>query len=250
VKSEEPCETIDELRRYNLRITQPRDGYRFSIDPLLLAEFAVVQGGGRVADLGSGSGILPLILARRDKGVTAVGIEFQEAMAKLARRNVDLNGLGERVTILREDVLNLRQSFPVSTFDLVVANPPYRQRGRGRVSPKEGRDLARHESTATLTDFLAAAKYLVKPAGRICLIYLAERLADFLAAADRLKLSPLRLRMVHGTASAAARMFLIELAKGRKGELSILPPMIVYEEDGGYTRELVEVLGNELGTSL
>lgn len=221
-------ETIDELRAYDLRIAQPRDGYRFSVDPLLLCDFAETGVADEVIDLGAGSGVISLILARKADAVRIVGVELQEGMAELARRNAEMNGLSERVSIICQDILRLKERFPVSSFDLVVANPPYRKRGAGRVSPRAGRDQSRHESTAGLADFLAAAKYLVRPGGRICFIYLAERLAEFLAEAAEMKLSPLRLRMVHGTPDSTARMFLVELAKGRKGHLRVLPPLFVH----------------------
>ncbi len=236
-------ETTDELRTYGLRVIQPRHGYRFSLDPLLLCSFAEPEAGGRIVDLGTGCGIIPLILARKDERARVVGIEQQEGLAELAGRNVLLNGLGDRVTILRRDVTELRALLSPSSFDAVAANPPYRRRGTGKVSPKEGRDNARHESTAGLADFLGAAKYLVRPGGRICFIYHPSRLGELFAEAAALKLAPLRLRMVHGNREAPARMFLVELAKGRKGELNVLPPLFVYEEGGGYSEEMRMILG-------
>jgi len=236
-------ETTDELRSYGLRVIQPRHGYRFSLDPLLLCAFAEPADGGRVADLGTGCGIIPLLLARMGEQSQVVGVEQQKAMAELATRNVCLNGLTDRITILHRDVTELRGCFHSSSFDAVVANPPYRPRGTGKVSPKEGRDNARHESTAGLADFLAVAKYLVKPTGRIRFIYHPSRLGELFAEAALLKLAPLRLRMVHGNGGAAARMFLVELAKGRRGELEVLPPFFVYGEGGGYSDEMRRILG-------
>jgi tRNA1Val (adenine37-N6)-methyltransferase len=224
-------ETIDELKAYDLRIIQPRDGYRFSLDPLLLCDFAETGEGGRVIDLGAGSGIIPLVLARKWGSATVVGVELQEEMASLAGRNVLLNGLSERIEIIRTDVLSLRDRFSVSTFDLVTANPPYRKPGAGKISPKAGRDLARHESTAGLADFLIMAKYLVKPLGRICFIYHTSRLADCLAEAARLSLNPARLRFVHWSAEAEARMFMVEMLKDRRRELTVLPPCLISSGD-------------------
>uniref|UniRef100_A0A831XEV6 tRNA1(Val) (Adenine(37)-N6)-methyltransferase n=1 Tax=Geobacter metallireducens TaxID=28232 RepID=A0A831XEV6_GEOME len=238
-------ETVDELKRYGLRIIQERDGYRFSLDPLLLCAFASPGEGVRVIDLGTGSAIIPLVLARQTEQATFVGVELQDGMAELAERNVRLNGLAERVAILREDVLGLRKRFAVSSFDLVLSNPPYRRRGTGKISPKRGRDEARHESTATLADFLAAAKYLVKPAGRICFIYHPARLPELFAEAHLQKLAPMRLRLVHGTADAEARMALVEFAKGRRADLKVLPPLIVRTEGFDYTAEVAEILGSE-----
>jgi len=234
-------ETLDQLTGYRLRIIQPRHGYRFSVDPLLLADFAQVREGERVADLGTGCGIIPLLLARREPSAVITGVEFQDVMAGIAQRNVLANGLEGRVDIITDDVTSLKTRFPVSTFDLVVSNPPYRRPGTGKVSPRHGRDGARHETTATLADFLAAAKYLVKESGRICLIYHTCRLAELMAQAGLQKLAILRLRMVHGNSAAPARMFLVELMKGRTGELQVEPPLMVRGEDGGYSEEKLRI---------
>lgn len=240
VKNEE---TIDALKKFDLRIIQPRDGYRFSLDPLLLCDFADISDEEAAMDLGAGCGIIPLILARTAPGCRLAGVESQAEMAELAGRNITLNGLADRVEIRHADILEAKKFYSPSSFDLVVANPPYRKPGTGRISPKKGRDLARHESTASLAEFLATAKNLVTLNGRICFIYHPSRLAEFLAEAGALKLSPMRLRLVHGTPSAEARMFLIEMVKGKKCEMKILPPLFVHDEQGGYTREVERIFG-------
>ena len=226
---------------YGLRIIQPRHGYRFSVDPLLLADFAGVRAGERVADLGTGCGILPLLLARREPSSVVTGVEFQQGMARIAERNVLANGLSGSIDIVADDVTSLKGRFPVSTFDLVLSNPPYRRVGTGKVSPRAGRDQSRHETTAKLADFLAAAKYLVKESGRICFIYHTCRLAELMVQAAEQKLAPLRLRMVHGSSGAPARMFLVELMKGRAGELRVEPPLMVRGDDGGYSEEKLRI---------
>ncbi|KAB0666168.1 methyltransferase [Oryzomonas japonica] len=236
-------ETQDELRAYDLRVRQPKDGYRFSLDPLLLCDFIEAGSVGRVIDLGTGCGVIPLILARKAAGASLVGVEFQEEAAGLAMRNVTLNGLQERIGIICDDILSLRGRFPVSSFDLVTANPPYRTPGSGRISPRAGRDLARHESSAGLFDFLSVAKYLVKPSGAICFISHPSRLAEFVSCAGELKLALLRLRMVHGSAAAPATMFLAQLAKGRKGDTLVLPPLLIHDEQGEYSCEAQRILG-------
>jgi len=236
-------ESMDELRAYGLRMIQPRHGYRFSLDPLLLCRFAAIGSGEEGIDLGTGCGVIPLILARSAPGTRLTGVESQRELAQLAQRNVSLNGLDGRVSIRHVDVLDVRGLFTASSFDLVVANPPYRKKGTGRISPKPGRDTARHESTATLSDFLAAARLLVKPTGRVCFIYHPSRLAEFLAEATALNLCVTRLRMVHGGPAAEARMFLVELLKGKKAELRILAPLFTHGPDGEYTEELEEILG-------
>ncbi|HTY20273.1 MAG TPA: tRNA1(Val) (adenine(37)-N6)-methyltransferase [Geobacteraceae bacterium] len=239
-------ETLDELSGYDLRLIQPVEGYRFSLDPLLLADFAGGDEAGRVIDLGTGSGIIPLVMARKLGSATIIGVEVQEEAAELARRNMEMNGLSERIEILCADILSLRNRFPVSTFDLVVANPPYRRQGTGRISPRSGRDRARHESTATMADFMEAAKYLVRPSGTISFIYHPVRLTEFCTAAGALKLSLLRLRMVHGNRCAPARMVLLEIAKGRKGDLEVLPPLFVFGEEGGYSAEMERILSGRI----
>ena len=219
-------ETIDELRDYDLRIIQPRSGYRFSVDPLLLCEFAGTSEG-EMIDLGTGCSVIPLIMARKNVSAHLTGVDFKEESAQLALRNVDLNDLSTRVKIIFADILELKGRFPVSSFDLVLSNPPYRAAGSGKISPHAGRDTARHETTAKLVDFLQIAKYLVKPAGRICMIYHVSRLAELIAQASLLKLSLLRLQFVHGKETDCARMVLLEMAKGRTRELTVLPPLFV-----------------------
>ncbi|HZV82904.1 MAG TPA: tRNA1(Val) (adenine(37)-N6)-methyltransferase [Geobacteraceae bacterium] len=237
------AETIDLLRSHDLRIIQPKRGYRFSLDPIILCDFAR-PAGGRIADLGCGCGIIPLLMARLAPHGRITGVELQPAMAGLARRNVEFNGLVERVDILESDILHLGEMLPANSFDLVLANPPYRRRGEGRISPWAGRDLARHESSATLEDFLAAAKRLVRPGGRICFIYHPERLVELLHLAHAVRLAPRRLRMVHGDATAPARMFMVEMMKGSRGGLEVLPPLLVYDA-GGYTPEMLRIYGDE-----
>jgi tRNA1Val (adenine37-N6)-methyltransferase len=164
-------------------------------------------------------------------------------MASLVERNIQLNDLAGRVTVCADDVLSLRAAYPVSSVDLVVSNPPFRSPKSGKISPHSGRDSARHETTAGLADFLAIAKYLVKPGGRICFIYHPSRLAEFITAAAGLKLSLLRLRMVHGSSGSTAKMFLAELAKGRKSDITVEAPLIVYDSSGNYTDEVSGILG-------
>jgi tRNA1Val (adenine37-N6)-methyltransferase len=235
--------TADQLRAHGLRLIQPRHGYRFSLDPLLLCDFVTAQKAGRAIDLGTGCGVIPLVLARSRAELHAVGVEFQEELARLATQNVALNDLGHRVEIVEADILSLRQRFPASSFDLVTANPPYRKPGSGRVSPRAGRELARHESTAGLGDFLAVARYLVRPGGSICFISHPSRLAEFIHLAGGLRLALPRLRFVHGTPDAQATMFLAELVKGRHGSTVVLPPLLVRDGTGGYSAGLRRVLG-------
>ena len=235
--------SLDSIRKHGISLLQPVQGYRFSLDALLLADFARLPVGASVADLGTGCGVIPLVLARKHQDARCVAIENNPDMAALASENVRANGLGDRIVIVADDILSIRRRFPVSSFDVVVSNPPFRSPHSGKTSPHAGRDAARHETTAGLADFLAAAKYLARPSGRICFIYPPSRLAEFIRCADELKLTVLRLRMVHGTAQAVAKMFLVELVKGRRGDVKVEPPLIVYDDNGEYTAEAVAILG-------
>lgn len=235
--------TKDKLKRFELTVSQPVNGYRFSLDALLLADFTRLAANDRLADLGTGCGVVPLVLSRMHSAITVVGIEADEEMARLARLNTEENGLDARFSVVATDLLNLREHFPVSSFDAVVSNPPYRSSVSGRISPHRGRDTARHESTAGIGDFLAAAKYLVKPSGRIFFVYHPDRLIEFIRCAGEQKLAVLRLRMVHGSLAAPARIFLAELAKGRKGTVTVLPPLIIHDDTGEYTGEARVILG-------
>lgn len=235
--------TLDSLRRFDLTIAQPAQGYRFSLDALLLADFVACADDARIADLGTGSGIIPLILCRCFPVATAVGFDSNAAMAGVAMENARRNGLDQRVEFVESDILELRRQYPVSSFDGVTANPPFRPPQSGRISPKAGRDRARHESTAGMVDFLATAKYLVKPGGRIWFVHHPDRLAEFIHCSAGLNLSLLRLRMVHPDLAAPARIFLAELAKGRKGATTVLPPLLVRGRDGEYTPEAGRILG-------
>lgn len=239
-------ETVDLLQGHDLRVIQPREGYRFSLDPVILCDFARPTGG-RIVDLGCGCGIIPLLVARRAPEGRITGVELQPEMADLARRNAALNGLCGRIDVVEGDILHLGERLPANGFDLVLANPPYRRRGEGRISPRAGRDLARHESSATLEDFLMAARRLVTPGGRICFIHHPERLAELLGLARDARLTPRRLRLVHGDATAAARMFMVELMKGSRGSLAVLPPLLVYDGAGGYTEEMLRIYGDSSG---
>lgn len=240
----QPDLSCDELKRFGLTLLQPKDGYRFTLDPLLLCDFARAGQELQIADLGTGSGVMALVLARMALQAQVIAFEQDGATAGLAQQNAVLNGLADRVRVLHEDILHIRRHLTVSSCDLVVSNPPYRKQGRGRLNPHPGKLAARHETTATLADFLAAAKYLVKPVtGRICLVYHPARLRDLMVEAAVQKLAVVRLRMVHGVPDAPAKVFLAELAKGRRSvQPEVAPPLIVRSDGDNYTDEIRHIL--------
>ncbi len=231
--------TKDDIKLFDLKLFQPRHGYRYSLDPLLLASFCqAIKPTDSIIDLGAGCGIISLVLARIKPESTVVAIENNLEMAQIVELNIQQNGLGDRVSGHAEDIINLRDSYPDSTFDLVVSNPPFRKAGSGKISPIIGRDSARHETTAKLSDFLSAAKYLVKPSGRICFIHLPSRLSEFISLVVTMKMSVLRLRMIHSNQESSATMFMVEVAKGRRTEPVVERPLFVRGMDGKHTDEI------------
>lgn len=233
-------ETIDELSIGNLKLIQAQQGYRFSLDPVLLVRFVMLRGEERVVDLGSGSGVIPLLLAKLSAAKELVGVELQPGLAERARRNVELNSLQQRVRILEGDLRRIRKLLSSGCADLVVSNPPYRQVGRGRISPADERAAARHELAGGLNDFVAAAGWLLNDGGRFVLIYLAERLPELLGAMTAAGIEPKRLRMVHPKQGDPARMVLVEGRKRGRPGLLVEAPLYIYRGEGrDYTEEVL-----------
>jgi tRNA1Val (adenine37-N6)-methyltransferase len=237
-------ETLDDLLPGGWRIIQKRDGYRFSLDPVLLCAFAKIGSAVRICDLGTGSGVIPLLLAGANPAATILGVEVQPELADRARRNVELNGLRERVTILEFDLRRIREELPAESCQAVLANPPYRRPATGRISPSTERAVARHEVHGGLVDFLVAAAWLLPTGGRFFLVYLAERLTELLASMRQFALEPKRLRCIHSRFGEEARMVLVEGRKGSGPGLKIEPPLYVYDGEN-YTAEIKAIYGQE-----
>ena len=216
-------ETVDTFLNGKLRIIQSQRGYRFSVDALLLAEFVSIKDEDLVIDLGAGSGIISLFLATKRKVGFTVGIELQKELASQAQRNVALNELERKIAIIQGDLrhLPLARGFA----DVVVCNPPYRQQRSGRINPDESKAIARHEIAASLDAILAAAKALLKPGGRLTLIYPANRLTEIFTKMRKEGLEPKRLQIIFPDSASYAKLALIEgRLQGRSG-LKILPPI-------------------------
>ncbi len=235
-------ETIDELSLGQLRLIQAEKGYRFSIDPVLLARFAETGAAAKVVDLGTGCGILPLLLAKLTAAQELIGIELQPQQAERAQRNVELNSLQNRIRIIPGDLRRIRQLLPVASCDLVVSNPPYRPPGSGRISPADERAAARHELAGNLTDFIDAASWLLKNGGRFALIYLVERLPELLTQMAAKGIEPKRLRMIHPRQQEPARMVLVEGRKNGRPGLQVEKPLFVYQGEGrDHSSEILEM---------
>ena len=234
-------ETCDELLHGRLRLFQHRHGYRFSLDPLLLAHFFRVERLSRIADLGTGCGVIPLLLALRAPALAITGYEVQRALCELARRNVEANGFSGRIEIEETDLRRIVKARP--PFDGVVTNPPYLPAGGGMVSANRERAVARHEIIGTLDDFLDAAQRLLRNGGRFGCIYPADRAVALLERLRRRRLEPKRLRFVHPRPEAPARLLLVEALKHRKGGgLEILSPLFLHDGAQRYTEEAEKIL--------
>ena len=230
-------ETLDTLFDGQLQVLQKKRGYRFSIDALLLAHFARPHPKDRVIDLGTGCGIIPLILTFRQKAEKVIGVEAQPSLADLARRNVALNRLSGHITILEEDLKNLRAEIGRGTFDLVLSNPPYREVGSGRINPQSEKALARHEINATLKDVIRTSHQLLKEKGRLTVIYPASRAADLIQEMRNFHLEPKRLQFVHSRPKDRASLMLMEACKEGRAQLQVLAPLFLYDSSGLYAPE-------------
>jgi tRNA1Val (adenine37-N6)-methyltransferase len=235
--------TLDFLR--DIKIHQNKKGYRFSVDALLLAAFSERPAAKNIADFGTGSGIIGLLLAMKCPGAKVKLIELQDSLAMLAERNIALNRLEERVGVIRMDIRSLLsdKGFGPSalrplSFDLVVSNPPYRRINSGLINPDDEKAIARHEILLSLEDLVKAGAALLKHHGRLCIIHLPERLSEIISVMKDKGLEVKRVRCVHSTASSDAKMLLIDAAKGARAGMKIEKPLIIYNEDGSYTDEM------------
>ncbi|NCO83524.1 MAG: SAM-dependent methyltransferase [Nitrospirae bacterium CG_4_10_14_3_um_filter_44_29] len=239
--------TLDAIR--NIKLYQNKKGYRFSVDALLLYSFVNLRRAERIADLGAGSGIVGILLAKKYQDSEVVLIEIQDSLAVLAEKNVLLNNLKKRVYVVKADIKTLtpptlplvRGGIRWGHFDLVVSNPPFRRQKTGLISPTDEKAIARHEIKLRLEDLILAAHALLKSKGRFCMIYHPSRLAELIDALRKKHLEPKRLRFVHSTLKTEAKMVLVEAVKDGRAEMKIEKPFCIYREDGRYTDEMNEL---------
>lgn len=234
-------ETLDDIAGGRLKVLQKAKGYRFSFDALLLSHFVRLRHGEHVLEMGTGSGVVSMILAGRWEGVKITGIDIQAEMVAMAGRSVALNGLGEKVELRRVDVREVSSAFPPCSFDVVVSNPPYRKMNSGRINPDREKALARHEIAGAIRDFLQAAGYVLKPAGRAYFIYPATRMVEILSSMRNARVEPKGLRMVYSNDKTAGKFALVEGIREGGEELEVLPPLFIYDEKGGYTEEMTGI---------
>jgi tRNA1Val (adenine37-N6)-methyltransferase len=233
--------TADTFFNGRIRIKQDRSGYRFSIDAVLLAYYANPRVGDRVLDLGTGCGIIPLILSFRNSKITVFGVEVQPVLAEMADFNVKDNRMEDRIRILCRDMKSLKPEVISGPVDLIVSNPPYRKSDSGRINPDRQRAVARHEIRATLSDVIQAARRMLRPAGRFVTIYTAERTAELLTQMRSERIEPKNIRSIHSYSQSDAKLVLVEGMKAGRPGTTISPPLILYEKNGDYSEEVKQM---------
>ena len=233
-------ERLDDLMRSGRVIIQDEREFCFSTDAVLIAHFPRFKKNSRVIDLGTGTGVIPLLIADEVREICAV--ELNAKMADIARRNVELNGLSEKISVVEGDFRKHREIFRAESFDLAIANPPYTPIKNGAANKISGIARARHEFTATLEDVVTAARYVLKFGGVFCMIHLASRLCEIVDALHRRQMEMKRLLMIQPKATRDANLLMLEAVVGAKaGNLKILPPLIVHNDDGSYTDEIYKI---------
>ncbi len=236
-------ERLDDLHRNGYQIIQSEKLFCFGMDAVLLSGFAEVREGEKALDLGTGTGIIPILLAAKTKGEHFTGLEISACSADMARRSVLLNDLQQRVEIVQGDIKVAGDLFAPASFDAVTSNPPYMIGQHGLVNPDIEKAAARHEILCTLEDVVRAAAKLVRPGGRFYLVHRPFRLAEIIRTLSWYKLEPKRMRLVYPYVDREPNMVLIEAVRGGRPRMTVERPLIVYKEPGVYMPEITEIYG-------
>tara|TARA_Y100001936_G_C15955657_1_gene602727 strand:- start:33 stop:770 length:738 start_codon:yes stop_codon:yes gene_type:complete len=218
-------------------ISQNDTGYRYSLEPFLLADFSRVMPGQEILDIGTGCGIIPLLMANREPEIKVTGIEIQDSSANYAEENISKNEM--KIKIIRGDFL--KWEWASKQFDLIVSNPPYRKINSGRTNPDQRKAISRHELKLSLPTMLNKAKPILKKGGHITLAYPLIRLQETLRELEMRELYPSRARFIHGNKSTKPKFFLIDAIKEKKSDLIVDSPLYVYNKDGSYSKEMQEI---------
>ena len=234
-------ERVDDLHRNGYVIIQDPKRFCFGIDAVILSGFAEVKKGENVMDLCTGTGIIPILLEAKTEGSHFTGLEIQEESVEMARRSVRLNGLEDKVTIDFGDVKNTEALYRASSFDVVTVNPPYMNEGGGLKNGYSPKTIARHEVLCSLEDVVDAAARLLVPQGRLYMVHRPHRLTDIMVTLRNHRLEPKRLRFVHSYADREPVMVLVEAVSNGKPMVKVMPPLVIYKDDGSYTDEIMKI---------
>lgn len=236
-------ERIDDLQRSGLHIIQDPAGFCFGMDAVLLSGFAAAPEGSQVLDLGTGTGIIPLLLSAKTRAAGLTGLEIQEKYADMAARSVQLNHLEEKIRIVCGDIRKADVIFTPASFDVVTSNPPYMAAGGGLVNPGNETAVARHEVLCRFEDVAAAASRLLRSSGHFYLVHRPQRLPELFGTLRRLRLEPKRMRLVYPYADQPANMVLLDCVRDGNPQLTVEKPLIVYKAKGQYMDEIRGIYG-------
>lgn len=236
-------ERIDELQRNGYRIIQNEKKFCFGMDAVLLSGFAKASKNETVLDLGTGTGIIPILMEAKTEGRHFSALEIQEEMAEMARRSVALNGLEEKITVVTGDIKEASKIFGRASFDVVTCNPPYMNQNHGLKNPDEPKAIARHEVLCTFRDVAREAAALLRSGGRFYLVHRPHRLVELIQTMREFHLEPKRMKFVHPFLGEEANMVLIEAFRGGRPQMRIEAPVVVYEKPGIYTQEIYDIYG-------
>ncbi len=238
-----PTERLDDLQRNGLKIIQDPERFCFGMDAVLLSGFATAPEGGRVLDLGTGTGIIPILMSAKTKAAELVGLEIQPDSADMASRSVKLNDLESKIKIVQGDIKEAGQLFEAASFDVVTSNPPYMIGGHGLQNPEAPKAIARHEVMCDLEDVVKAAARCLKSGGKFYMVHRPFRLAEIMVVMHDYKLEPKRMQLVYPYVDKEPSMVLIEGARGGKSRITVEKPLIIYRSPGKYTDEIYDIYG-------
>ena len=236
-------ERIDDLQRNGYRIIQDPERFCFGMDAVLLSGFATVKDGARVLDLGTGTGIIPLLLSAKTGAAHLTGLEIQADSADMAGRSVALNGLEEKIDIVTGDIKEAGRIFDAASFDVITCNPPYMIGRHGLKNPEDAKAIARHEILCTLEDVAEQTAKLLKPGGKFFLVHRPFRLAEIMVTLKKYKLEPKRMQLVYPFVDMEPNMVLLEAVRGGRPRMTVEKPLIVYREPGVYMAEIYDIYG-------
>lgn len=236
-------ERLDDLERSGLKIIQNPKKFCFGMDAVLLSSFIKVKKNENILDLGTGTGIIPILLTAKTEGEFFTGLEIQEDIADMADRSIKYNGLENKVSIIHGDIKNISSIFRHGCMDVVSSNPPYMKDSHGLKNPEDTLAIARHEIKCNLEDVIKAADFVLKPMGRFYMVHRPNRLIDIIALLRKYKLEPKTMRFIHPFKDKAANMLLIEAIKGAGVWLDVKPALVIYEKPNTYSQELLDIYG-------
>lgn len=242
-------EKIEDLQCNGLRIIQNKKWFCFGMDAVLLTNYCDIKNNSKIADLGTGTGIIPILLSGKRHYSKAYAIEIQEGVAEMARRSVALNDLQDKIEIFNIDLKEALNYLEPNSFDAVISNPPYKLNNSGIINPSDNKAISRHEIKCSLEDVIRTAAVLLKQYGRFYMVHRPDRLADIMCLLRKYSLEPKQIRFVHPRVAATPNMILIRASKNGNPELKFDPPLYIYDDEGNYTDDVYEIY-NGKGTQL